>query len=145
MTTGAYAGGNTLKIGDGGGTEAFTAIGEVQSVSGIGQTNQEIRVTHWGSTGHEYIASLAEGSQTTIVCNTVLLNTEQLAAITDVKAAESARNFEFVTTDGTTVRTGSFAMAMLGYEYNPSTGEQGEQNQLTISGRISGDITWVDT
>ena len=144
MTTAAFTGGNTLKIGDGAGTEVFTALGDVDSVDGIGVTNAEIRTTSWENLAHAYIAGMPDGNQVTITVNTVLTDAQVNQVITDVENREAARNFEYVLTDGTTVRTGSFAMTMLSYQYNASTGEQSSPNQIVLTGRITNGISWTD-
>ena len=142
MATSAFKGGITLKLGDGAGTEVFTAIGEVIDLDGIGESSTEIDVTHMGSTAREFIPGMVTGNVVTARCSLVLAQTQQDAIITDYKSGVE-RNFEVVIADGTTTRTGAFAMVLLSYGHTYS-GDQSAQNQLEFSGRITGGVTWTD-
>lgn len=142
MATSAFLGGSgnvTFKVGNGAGTEVFTAIEEMQSLSGLGQTNELVPVTHFASTANEYIAGMADGSEITVQCNLVQGATVQGTVLTKVKAKESG-NVQIVITDGTTSETYSFAVAYLGWTVEPQVSAQ---NTISFTMKISGDITIV--
>lgn len=135
----AYYGGITVKIGDGAGTEVFTALENVISLSGLGVTNNLIDVTSFDSNGvMEYIPGLADGETITIECNEVLDATTQLALITDVAAGTQSRNIEIEATDGTNTTTYSMATVPMSYSINPSVSDK---NTISFSLKISGAIT----
>ena len=135
----SFTGGLVLRRGDGAGTEVFTLIPEVFSMSGLGSTNSTIDVTTWESTSKEYISGLADGQNVTIECNRVLNDTEQEALIADVES-KLTRNFELDMGDGTVVETFSFALAMLTWTISPA-GE--DKHTLSIEGKLTGAITRV--
>jgi predicted secreted protein len=133
----AFLNGVTIKRGDGAGTEVFTAISEVLSMSGLGKTNPLVEVTSFDSTGREYIAGLADGTEITLECNYLPADTQQQGLISDVDAG-TIRNFQVVITDGTTPLTYSFAVTPLSWVINPSFEDK---NTLTFTLKISGAIT----
>lgn len=118
--TAAFSCGLTFKRGDGEVTEAFTSVGEVISLSGLGKTNELSEVTNFDSScTREYIAGLADGQEINIECNYIPLDAQQQALITDVDN-RSNRNFQFAMTDGTTTHTFDFTAACLAWVINPS-------------------------
>jgi len=133
----AFLNGVTIKRGDGAGTEVFTAISEVLSMSGLGKTNPLVEVTSFDSTGREYIAGLADGTEITLECNYLPADTQQQGLISDVDAG-TIRNLQVVITDGTTPLTYSFAVTPLSWVINPSFDDK---NTLTFTLKISGAIT----
>ncbi len=133
----AFLNGVTIKRGDGAGTEVFTAISEVLSMSGLGKTNPLVEVTNFDSTGREYIAGLADGTEISLECNYLPADTQQQALVADVDAG-TVRNFEILITDGTTPLTYSFAVTPLSWVINPSFDDK---NTLTFTLKISGAIT----
>jgi len=133
----AFLNGVTIKRGDGAGTEVFTAISEVLSMSGLGKTNPLVEVTSFDSTGREYIAGLADGTEIALECNYLPADTQQQGLISDVDAG-TVRNFQILITDGTTPKTYAFAVTPLSWVINPSFDDK---NTLTFTLKISGAIT----
>jgi hypothetical protein len=136
--TAAFTGGLTVKRGDGGDpTEAFTAVTEVVSMSGLGKTNSLIDATSFDSSAKEYIAGLADGAEVSIECNRVQGDTQQDALRSDVDSGVT-RNFEIVITDGTTSETYSLALVMLSWTITPQVTDKA---MISFNGKISGAIT----
>jgi predicted secreted protein len=96
-----------LKIGDGGGTEVFTAIGDVVSINGPNETRETIDVTDLDSTGREFKAALKDGGELTFETNYRPTNTQHIQLETDYDSGV-LRNFQLVFSD-TGNRTYSFA------------------------------------
>jgi len=134
----AFTAGLSVKRGDGETTEVFTAIGEVTSLSGLGQNNEQIEVTNFDSAGSkEYIGGLADGSELNIECNFLPADVTQQALIADVDS-KTVRNIEITITDGTTPKVYTFATAPLKWEILPAIDSQ---NKLNFTLKISGTIT----
>jgi hypothetical protein len=137
----AFTCGLTFKRGDGEITEAFTTVGEVKSLSGLGKTNELVEVTNFDSNCvKEYIPGLADGQEIAIECNYVPLDTEQQALIADVNSRNN-RNFQFVMTDGTTTHTFDFGGACLSWVINPSIDDA---HTISFTVKMSGDVTLTE-
>tara|TARA_R110001599_G_scaffold100770_5_gene258100 strand:- start:2666 stop:3082 length:417 start_codon:yes stop_codon:yes gene_type:complete len=136
MSTDAFFAGMTLKIGDGAGSEAFTALEEVTELSGFGEILELIEVTHFGSGGSkEYIAGLADGKEITATCNYVLDAAQQVFVRTN-KGITGNLQVEF--TNGTDTETYDFAAVYMGWEISPSNSDK---NTVTFTFKISGGLT----
>ena len=134
MATNAILGaGSTLRLGDGASPEVFTTIAEVLRCGAIGQSAGEIEVTHLSSTSKEYIGALPEGSTVEFSLNFV--GGTQQNALRDGVA--TTKNLQMQFSDNTQA---SFAFVVLGFSRDETTPES--QLTATISGRITGDITW---
>ena len=138
MTTAAFRGGFTFKIGDGGSSETFTAIEEAREVSGFGKTNPLIDATSFDSTAREYIAGLSDGSEFTLGCLRVHTASSQQDVVVGKVDTGATFNVQFSLTDGTTAKTYSFAVVGIGYEISPSVDDATTINfTLKISGAIT--------
>jgi predicted secreted protein len=136
----AFMSGITVKRGDGGGPDVFTAIPEVISLSGMGKTNSLVDVTNFDSAGaKEYIAGLADGTEITVEANYLPADTQQQALIADVDAGLT-RNIQVITDDGTTETTYDFAVVALSWVLNPSNDDR---NTISFGLKITGAITAV--
>lgn len=134
----AFTAGLEVKRGDGESSEVFTAISEIVSLGGLGQSNDQIEVTNFDSAGSkEYIGGLADGSELTIECNFLPADVTQQALIGDVDA-KTTRNIEITITDGTTPKVYTFATAPLKWEISPAVDSQ---NKISFTLKISGVIT----
>jgi len=134
MATNAILGaGSSLRLGDGASPEVFTTIAEVLRCGAIGQSAGEIEVTHLSSTSKEYIGALPEGSTVEFSLNFV--GGTQQNALRDGVA--TTKNLQMQFSDNTQA---SFAFVVLGFSRDETTPES--QLTATISGRITGDITW---
>ncbi|MEE4290116.1 MAG: phage tail tube protein [Cycloclasticus sp.] len=132
----AFLNGVTIKRGDGAGTEVFNLFPEVISMSGLGKTNPLVEVTNFDSTGKEYIAGLADGTEVTLEANYLPADTQQQGLIADVDAGLN-RNFEIAITDGTTPKTYAVTFTCLSWVINPS---YDDKNTISFTLKISGAI-----
>ena len=135
--TSAFINGVTFKRGDGEASEAFTTVGEILSMSGIGKANPLVEVTSFDSTAREYIAGLADGTEVALECNYLPANTAQQGLVSDVDAG-TTRNIQVAITDGVTPKTYSFAVTPLAWVLNPSFDDK---NSISFTLKISGAIT----
>ena len=106
-------------------------------MSGMGKTNPLIEATSFDSTGREYIAGLADGTEITLECNYLPADTEQQGLISDVDSGLN-RNFEVDVTDGTTPKTYAFTVTCLSWVLNPT---YDDVNTISFTLKISGAIT----
>jgi hypothetical protein len=100
MASAAVAGiGTQLKIGDGGGSEVFTTIGEVKDITGPAVTVDIVEVTNMDSPSFfkEYIPTLKDGGEVTFDVNYIGTSTTQAQLVTDY-GNRTRRNFQLVTT-----------------------------------------------
>jgi len=135
-----YIGGLTFKRGDGGGSEVFTAVNGLFSLSGFGKTNPLVDVTDFDSAAREYIAGLADGSEITAEFNNDIdtaTNTQLVNLIGDVDD-KTNRNIQIVDTDGTNTDTYDFAVVPLSWVINPNFEDK---NTITFTLKITGSIT----
>lgn len=133
----AFIAGLTFKVGDAASPEAYTAIEESISVSGIGLTNPLVDVTNFDSTAKEYIAGLADGTEITVECNYLPAATIQGTLKTNTNAGTNT-NIQALITDGTTPKTFTFAVIPLSWVINPQVEDK---NTITFTMKITGSIT----
>lgn len=139
MATGAFSGYQTLlKIGDGGGTEAFTTIAEVTKIGGPKFKLDTKDVTSHSSTGawREFIPTLLDAGEVSIDGNFIPTNATQSQTsglLKDMKN-RTKRNFQIVLSD-TGGTTWSFAAFVTGFEVSaPVDGELSFAATLKITG-----------
>jgi hypothetical protein len=139
MTTSATVGGFTLSRQHASGSPIiFVDVPEVISISGLGQTNDLVDATHFGSGGsREYIGGLADGEEVTIECNFVANSAQQEAFCAAVVAKETG-NFKVTQTAQSPYVVITFAAAYISYVINPSVDDR---NTITFVVKISGAIT----
>lgn len=58
--------GSILKMGDGAGTEVFTAVTKIRRIDAISEESPLVDSTNLDSTGREYIGGLADGAEFTV-------------------------------------------------------------------------------
>lgn len=118
---------------------SYNDLEEVLSVSGVGKTNELIEVTNFDSPAgtKEFIAGLADGSEVTVEANYYQAATEQANLIALVDAGSTV-NCQVAYTAVSPDETWSFAGVCIGWELTPSATEQ---NRITFTVKISGDIT----
>lgn len=138
MTSAVLGSGATLQLGSGASPQVYTTIAEVLRCGPIGSTNPEVDVTNLDSTAKEYIAGLADGNTVDFDVNWVAGNTQQVSLRTQ-QASGSTVNMRMVwqTSPNTTA---VFDLVLLQFEMGETTPEA--QLTASISGRISGSITW---
>ena len=138
MTSAVLGKGATLQLGSGASPQVYTTIAEVLRCGPIGSSNPEVNVTNLDSTAQEYIAGLADGNTVDFDVNWLVGNTQQTALRT-AAAAGTTQNLKMVwqTSPNTTA---VFDLVILQFEMGETTPEQ--QVTASISGRISGSITW---
>jgi hypothetical protein len=109
----------------------------VFSISGLGQTNDLVDATHFGSGGNrEYIPGLADGEEVSIECNYVGGATQQEAFITDVKN-KATNSFQVLHDASSPNVLFEFDAACISYVVNPSVDGR---DTITFTVKISGDI-----
>lgn len=138
MTDAVLGKGTLLKAGDGAGTEVFTAIAEVKSISGPDITRDTVDVTHMESSGNfrEYISTLQDGGTMNFDINYIGDNTTQNNLKADMDAG-TARNFQLLMPNtGATLFT--FTALVVGFSFNFDI-------ESLISASISLKITGVVT
>ena len=118
---------------------AYTAIEEVQSLSGFGVNNELVEVTHLTSpsAAKEYIAGLADGAEMTLECNFFDTAAEQAALIASVNARRTL-TFQVANTGVSPEVTYDFSAVCIGWEIVPSPTEQ---NKINFTLKITGAIT----
>lgn len=139
-----FVGGVKFARGDAGSPELFSILCSVFSISGLGQTNDQIDATTFCSAGtKEYIAGLADGSEMTIELNfradSSTEQTAQLAMIQDVKnkAVRSFRLSADGDNDGIDEVVFDFQCTCISWTLNPSPSAK---NSVSFGLKISGDI-----
>ena len=97
MTSAVIGKGTLLKAGDGGGSEVFTTVAEVKSISGPDITRDTLDVTNMDSSGNyrEFVATLQDGGSVSFDVNFIGNNTSQNNMQTDMNAG-TARNFQLL-------------------------------------------------
>ncbi len=139
MTSAILGSGATLQLGDDASPQVYTTIAEVLRCGPIGTTNPEVDVTNLDSTAKEYIAGLADGNTVDFEVNWLVGNTQQVALRT-AAAAGSTKHVKMIwNTSPNTSAT--FQLVILGFEISETTAEA--QISASVSGRITGSITWA--
>ena len=137
MSGAKVAKGTQLKIGDGGGTEVFTTIGEVTSYGGPTRAAGVIDVTNFDSTAKEFFSdALVDNGEVTFDCNWVTSNVQQEQLIADTESGV-LRNFRLILSDTTQFAFAAFVTKVDG----PMAGGVAEVYKLSVSLKISGTIT----
>lgn len=138
QSTATAAFGTLLKVGDGGGPEAFTTLAEVTSISGPALSMDTIDVTHMESPDdfREMIPSFKSGGEVTVELNFLPANATQ-DATTGILAdfnSRTLRNFQIVWTDAGNT-TWAFSAYVTGFEPSaPVDDKLSASMTLTISG-----------
>lgn len=131
--------GSLLKIGDGGGTEVFTTIAEVRSISGpTASVNLEDVTSHDSSAWMEKIPTLIDAGEISFEIN-YTSHTTQDQLRTDM-FARTKRNFQLVLVPLTPDETIAFAAYITGFEVDaPHDGVL----RASVTLAITGAITWT--
>ena len=120
MATSATAAfGTLLKLGDGGGSEAFATIAEVKNIKGPKLKMDTIEVTSHSSTSafREFIAGLLDGGEVTFDMNWLPANATQsyAAGVLRDMYNRTKRNFQLVFPSASPT-TWTFAAYVTGFE-----------------------------
>ncbi|MEM7416787.1 MAG: phage tail tube protein [Gemmatimonadota bacterium] len=131
-----------LQIGDGGGTEVFTAIAQVRDVGGPGLSMDTIDVTHHGSADHwrEFVAGLKDAGEVSLELlfdPTETTHRDASGGLLDDMDNRVLRNFQLQFPD-TAQTTWSFAAFVTGF--NPSAPHDGALT-AAVTLKISGEPT----
>jgi hypothetical protein len=124
-TTAAIGYGTLLKRGDGGGTEVFTAIGELKSLSGPSYSMDTPEATHMASANaaKEYVAGLIDAGEVTAEVNFLNDSTQNLTAGIKLDwKNRTKRNFQIYFPTATT-NTITFAAFVTGWSPKASVGD----------------------
>lgn len=118
--------------------EVWAAIEEVFSVSGLGQTNEQIDVTSFDSAGsREFIGGLADGQEMTVEANYYPTAAQQ-ANLKAAVEAKTNRNFRLRFTGSSPEDVFTFTGSPLSWVIGPSSEDK---NTITFTVKISGAIT----
>ena len=131
--------GATLQLGSGASPQVYTTIAEVLRCGAIGSTNPEVDVTNLDSTAKEYIAGLADGNTVEFDVNYIQGTSQQ--SLRTSQAAGSTVNMRMVWPFSPETRA-VFDLVLLTFEMGETTPES--QQTASISGRISGSISWTN-
>lgn len=136
----AFVGRMYLERAPAGSPQVYTRICEVFSISGVGETNDQVDATTFCSGGNrEFIAGLAEGSEVTVEANYIVGSAGIADLITDVKQ-KSVISFRVVADpdgDGDTDEAFYFDAAALSWVLNPSVDNR---NTITFGLKITGAV-----
>lgn len=124
-----------FKLGSGASPQVYTKVAEVLRIGQVGSTASEVDVTNMDSTAKEYIGGLADGAPMEIEFNYLNGNVQQEDLRDSVGDTEA---IQIVWPDTTQA---DFNFVVLGFNINESTPEA--QITASVSGRISGAITWA--
>lgn len=128
--------GTILKRGDGGGSEVFTAIGEITSIGGIGEEVSITSTTPLSSTYAKKLAGVIDGGSLDLTINLDSEDNEISGLRTDMRA-RTLRNFQLVLPTETNI-TYSFAAYVSTFKI-----DAGEDSQIVanVSLAVDGQIT----
>lgn len=131
--------GSLLKVGDGGGTEAFTTVPEVSRLTAPNVRFDLNDVTSHDSTGgfREFLPGLADGENSTAETNWVPSNAVHKSLRVDAYA-KTKRNFQIVFPDSSD-NTIAFATYIVGL---PPVANAGEPLKATLTLKVTGQPTW---
>lgn len=119
--------GTLLKIGDGGGTEAFTTIAEVTDISGPSLSLDTAEVTSHSSTNKfkEFIGTLLDAGEMTFSINFIPTNATQSYSAGLIKDmfARTMRNFQLIFPNASTT-TWLFAALVTAFEPKEAIADQ---------------------
>lgn len=138
MTVAVNANQTALQLGNGASPQVFTTILEAVNLSGFGQKNDLIEVTHFQSTAKEYIGGLPDGQEITFQSNYSPNNSTHVAMKTAVEQ-RATKDFRLVLPSTVTPRTFSFSGVCMGWNLTlgPNAALQIEFT-VKISGAILG-------
>lgn len=134
--------GTLLKIGDGGGSEVFTTIGEVRDISGPAMALGTEEVTsHDSASGfREYIPTLLEGGEVSFTINFTAASTQGFSGgLYTSMTNKTLRNFQLVIPTAS-AKTCSFAAYVTAFPLNLPV-EGAITADITL--QISGAVTWA--
>jgi len=133
--------GAVLKRGDGAGSETFTTVGELVSVSAYDGQASEIDVTHSESTAREFLMGLEDNGtfQARLLFDP---SNTQHAGLRSDRDGQTLRNFQFDYKDstGAAVGTDSFSAFVLQVQVSGEVDGRFEGNVVL---RISGDVSFA--
>jgi len=135
MTSAALGALAEFKLGSGASPQVYTKVAEVLRIGEIGSVAPEVDVTNLDSTAKEYIGGLPDGASVEIQMNWLASNTQQEDFRDSVGDTEA---IQIVWPDSSQA---DFNLVVLGFNRDETTAES--QMTATVSGRITGAITWA--
>lgn len=132
---GKAAKGTLLKVGDGGGSETFTTVPGITSISGPSMSLDVVDVSDMSSTWKEYDNALIDGGEIQCSGNFISGNAVQ-NGLQDDFIAGTLRNFQVVWIDGPTTWTVPCFIT----SWEPG-GEVNGKLTLSFTLKISGTVT----
>lgn len=131
----AFAGqGSKLKRGDGGGTEAFTAISEITNIQRTGSKADQVDVTNMDSTGayREYIPTLLDAGEVSFTGNYIPGDATQAQLQTDF---DNRRLGNWQITLPNSLGHWAFAAFVTGFDFDLS---HDKQSTITCKLKVTG-------
>lgn len=129
--------GTQLQRGDGAGTEVFTLVSNITSISGPGISKSVVDVTNMDSTARESIGALADTGEVSFSFNWDPSNAQQVLVRSDAEGT-SAGNWKIVWSDADST-TASFSGEVMSFTVN-TTADGATTADATI--KLTGSITW---
>jgi predicted secreted protein len=128
--------GTVLKVGDGGGSEVFTAIGEGLTITGPNYSHTPTDVTNHDSPSfmQEFIAGMRSAGEITIEANYVVGATPQQVGLLADLIAGTKRNFKLVRPAQTTETVSFSAFVKSCTVDHPYNGKLGWKASFQITG-----------
>jgi hypothetical protein len=129
-----------FEMGSGGSPEEYTRICEINGISGLGETSDQVDVTTFCSRGvREYISGLADGAEITLDAN-FIVDSDGRRALIAAQKAKQTRSFRVVVDDDgddQTDLTFWFRATVLSWTFQPQIADK---NAIQFTLKISGEI-----
>ena len=140
MSNGIAAYGTKLLVGDGGGTEVFTAVAEVRNIGGPELSVDTTDVTPHSTSApwRHHVATLIDGGEVSIDLNFLPSAADQTALRADL-IARTKRNFRIEWPITPTAQRASFAAFVT--KLSPSAPHDGELS-ASMTLKITGPVTF---
>lgn len=140
MSDAFWAFGSTLKLGDGGSPEVFTAVAEITDISPPSMGRDLIEVTHHASPGgyREFISGLRDGGEVSLEANWLPTDAthDQVTGLLSYFDLNVTSNWQIVLPD--TIATIEFTGFLTAFEGSLNIEEQGK---LSCTIKVVGPVT----
>lgn len=136
-TTATIGAGSTLSFEDPATPDTFLELTEARTIGAIGEQGEFVETTPIGATTRTYIPGLKTPPDKEITGNDVTGDANQQKFLALATANDSV-NMKVELSNG---RTGTFTLAMSGWQINDPQGS--EALQWTAYGKQSGEVVWT--
>lgn len=132
--------GTTLGRGDGSSPESYTTVGQVVSITSIGQSRSLIDVTNLASTAREYKMAIKDGLELSFTIQYDPTDTQQTGLRSDMDNA-TVRSFQITFADDSPSATATFNALVTNWSLDA---EIDQVVQGTVTLKPTGDFTWAN-